>query len=116
MVAEFKSLTGFGIFCGIVAKMAIYNRASIYRAFSAYLWRLVILAGSYAQASIGIYRPASSSATINVAVGDYANDDLDGQPRNKPDIGADKVSSNAVRRRPLTPRDVGPSWMNSAQR
>src|SRR5262245_42287875 len=61
--------------------------------------------------SDGIYRPASSSSAINIAVGDYATDDLGGQPRNKPDIGSDEFSSNAFRRRQLTLRDVGPSWM-----
>jgi hypothetical protein len=61
--------------------------------------------------SDGIYRPASSNPAINVAVGDYATDDLDGQPRNKPDIGSDEFSSDSFRWRQFTPRDVGPSWM-----
>jgi hypothetical protein len=61
-------------------------------------------------------RFVASNPAINIAVGDYAKDDLNGQPRNEPDIGADEFSSNAVGRRPLTPRDVGPSWMNSEQR
>jgi poly(beta-D-mannuronate) lyase len=59
----------------------------------------------------GLFRPASGSPAINAAVGDYVKDDVDGQPRNKADIGADEVSSSSVKRRPLTPRDVGPVWM-----
>ncbi len=59
----------------------------------------------------GLFRPASGSPAINAAVGDYVKDDVDGQPRSKSDIGADEFSNNPVRRRPLTPRDVGPSWM-----
>jgi len=65
-------------------------------------------------------RPTAIDATsiikqpaINVAIGDYTKDDLDGQPRNKPHIGADEFSSSVVNRRPLTQRGVGPSWMKN---
>jgi len=38
--------------------------------------------------------------------------DFDGQPRDdRPDIGADEVSGAPISYRPLTPQDVGPSWM-----
>lgn len=63
----------------------------------------------------GLFRPTSGSPAINAAVGDYVKDDVDGQPRGKSDIGTDiganEFSNKPVRRRPLTPRDVGPSWM-----
>ena len=52
MVAEFKFITGVTFFCGVASKVAIYYGTSIYSAFSAYLWRRVTLAGSYAQAPI----------------------------------------------------------------
>ena len=39
-------------------------------------------------------------------------DDIDGQPREgKPDVGCDEVSSKPIVRRPLEPKDVGPTWM-----
>jgi Chondroitinase B len=59
----------------------------------------------------GLFRPASDSPAINAAAGDYVKDDVEGQPRSKSDIGADELSNKPVIRRPLTPRDVGPSWM-----
>jgi hypothetical protein len=52
MVAKFKFITGAIIFSGDVYKAPIYNWTGIYSAFSAHFWGLMILAGSYAQASI----------------------------------------------------------------
>jgi hypothetical protein len=42
MVAEFKSLACVDIFCDNAAKAAIYNRSRVSRAFSVFLWWLVI--------------------------------------------------------------------------
>lgn len=61
--------------------------------------------------SNGLFRPTGNSSAINAAVETPVNDDIDGQPRNKPDIGADEASRQPVKRKPLTPRDVGPLWM-----
>ncbi|HEX6431280.1 MAG TPA: hypothetical protein VF008_26500, partial [Niastella sp.] len=50
---------------------------------------------------------------INAASGAYVTDDMDGQIRGgNPDIGADEYSNATITRRPLTPEDVGPQWMN----
>jgi len=38
-------------------------------------------------------------------------EDIEGERRQRPDIGADELSSDQPRRRPLTPNDVGPSWI-----
>jgi len=38
-------------------------------------------------------------------------DDIEGQRRSRPDIGADELSPDRATRRPLTPNDVGPSWI-----
>ena len=52
------------------------------------------------------------SATIDKAVGSFpfVTEDLHGQPRDKPDIGADEwsMAPEMSLRRPLTPADVGP--------
>ena len=59
----------------------------------------------------GLLRPGRGSPAVNGGRGDVTSTDIDGQPRRgKPDIGADEVSSAAVRRRPLLPDDVGPGW------
>jgi hypothetical protein len=55
---------------------------------------------------------AAGSAAIDKAVGNFPflADDLQGQPRDRPDIGADELSTTPPLplRRPLTPADVGP--------
>jgi len=38
-------------------------------------------------------------------------EDIEGRRRQRPDIGADELSSDQATRRPLTPNDVGPSWI-----
>jgi hypothetical protein len=70
------------------------------------------------QAAAGLVRKGEilaitpTSAAIDKAVGTYPflTDDLQGQPRDKPDIGADESSTapELPLRRPLTPADVGP--------
>jgi poly(beta-D-mannuronate) lyase len=65
----------------------------------------------------GLWRPGLGSPVLDAAEGRYASvdDDMDGQPREAPaDVGADERSDRPVRRAPLTARDVGPSWMDSA--
>ncbi|MEM0962159.1 MAG: chondroitinase-B domain-containing protein [Bacteroidota bacterium] len=61
-----------------------------------------------------LWRPLPESPILDAAVAipglDLATD-VDGQSRDAtPDIGADERSPDAVRFRPLTPSDVGPSW------
>jgi poly(beta-D-mannuronate) lyase len=64
----------------------------------------------------GMYRlPTSGSPAqdAGVKIADLkVTDDIDGQPRDdKPDVGCDEVSDKPVTRRPLEPKDVGPTWM-----
>jgi poly(beta-D-mannuronate) lyase len=75
--------------------------------------------GNLSVAAAGLVRKGevlaatASSGSIDKAVGSYpfVTDDVQGQPRSKPDIGADEWSSDpeAPLRRPLMPADVGPS-------
>ncbi len=61
----------------------------------------------------GLWRPAANSPIIGAAEGDYpfVSEDIDGQPRgHKKDVGCDEASEGPIKRRPLTPDDVGPQW------
>jgi poly(beta-D-mannuronate) lyase len=51
------------------------------------------------------------SAAVNAAQGSFAfvTEDMNGQPRNQPDIGADEFSTAPPLYVPLTPADVGPN-------
>jgi poly(beta-D-mannuronate) lyase len=53
---------------------------------------------------------AAGSKAIDASMGNFpfVMDDVNGQPRNKPDIGADELSTAPMLYRPLTPADVGP--------
>jgi poly(beta-D-mannuronate) lyase len=53
----------------------------------------------------------ATSKAIDAATGsyDFLTDDMNGQPRVKPDVGADEWSEAAVKYRPLTTTDVGPN-------
>ena len=63
----------------------------------------------------GLYRPSGNSPLINAGVGDYVSGDMDGQIRDSnPDIGADEYSNTIITRKPLTPQDVGPQWIDEA--
>jgi len=56
------------------------------------------------------YRLGPGSPAIDSAAGSYqAAEDIEGQPRSRPDVGADELSSGPVLRRPLTAADVGPN-------
>ena len=58
----------------------------------------------------GFYRLAAGSPAIDSAAGsDQVTDDIEGQPRDRADVGADELSSAPAMRRPLTPADVGPN-------
>jgi poly(beta-D-mannuronate) lyase len=60
----------------------------------------------------GVFRLRSGSPAIDAAAGSYpeVTVDMDGAPRSgRKDIGADEFSRAAIRRRPLTVADVGPS-------
>ncbi|WP_086929289.1 chondroitinase-B domain-containing protein [Agarilytica rhodophyticola] len=67
------------------------------------------------RASDGLYRPQSTSPVLSGGSNDFGSFpfigvDMDGQTRRatNPDAGADEVSSDTIRKRPLTSRDVGP--------
>ena len=66
----------------------------------------------------GLWRPDSGlSPVLGAAQGDYSfvAEDMDGQMRGSiKDVGADQVSAEPITRRPLTAKDVGPDWMQSA--
>jgi hypothetical protein len=53
----------------------------------------------------------ATSKAVNAATGSYPflMDDVQGQPRNKPDVGADEWTADPALYRPLTPADVGPN-------
>ena len=53
---------------------------------------------------------AAGSKAIDASMGNYpfVMDDVNGQPRDKPDIGADELSTAPALYGPLTPKDVGP--------
>jgi hypothetical protein len=58
----------------------------------------------------GVLRPGAGSPAIDAAAAGFAfvSDDIDGNPRSKPDIGADEVVANAPLHGPLGEADVGP--------
>ncbi|HXU80017.1 MAG TPA: polysaccharide lyase 6 family protein [Polyangia bacterium] len=58
----------------------------------------------------GAFRLVAGSPAIDGAVGSYpyVTDDMDGQPRAKPDVGADELATGPLLRHPLTEADVGP--------
>ena len=63
----------------------------------------------------GLYRPSNGSPLINTASGTYVTADMDGQARDgNPDIGADEYSNSMITRKPLTPQDAGPQWIDEA--
>jgi poly(beta-D-mannuronate) lyase len=65
----------------------------------------------------GLLRPANDSPARNGAEGTFAavTIDIDGQPRTGGlDAGCDQLSARPATNHPLTPADVGPSWMNRA--
>jgi len=70
----------------------------------------------------GIFRPQPDSPAIHAAQGDVATikSDIDGQPRpgekGKYDIGCDQLSDAPISNRPLTAKDVGPSWSDGLVR
>jgi poly(beta-D-mannuronate) lyase len=67
------------------------------------------------RANDGLWRPAANSPARGAAEGDFpqVQTDMDGQPRiGKLDVGSDQVSEAAVINRPLTVREVGPSWLD----
>ena len=67
--------------------------------------------------SAGFWRPDRKGVAAGGATGSFPSvtDDIDGQPRPEAgkDVGCDQISDAAITRRPLRPRDVGPSWMNA---
>lgn len=58
-----------------------------------------------------IRRLAATSPAIDAAIGSFAfvTEDIDGDPRTKPDVGADEYSAAPPVRRPLVRADVGPN-------
>jgi poly(beta-D-mannuronate) lyase len=64
-----------------------------------------LLAETGGARAIGPDSPAVNAATETFP---FVTDDVNGQPREQPDVGADELSSAPGPRRPLTPADVGP--------
>lgn len=59
-----------------------------------------------------LYRPQKGSPLIGKAVEPFVDNDIEGQSRDFPwDIGADEISNAPVKRKPLTSKDVGASWL-----
>jgi hypothetical protein len=55
----------------------------------------------------------AQSPAVNAAAPGFeaVDEDIAGRPRTEPkDVGCQELSSDAPRRRPLTYKDVGPSW------
>jgi poly(beta-D-mannuronate) lyase len=66
-------------------------------------------------ASDRLQRPAQDSPLRGSAEGSFSEikTDIDGQERqNALDVGCDQIATAPVTNRPLTTRDVGPSWMD----
>ena len=63
----------------------------------------------------GVYRPGADSPARDAAIeADFAKveKDIDGQPRSgKKDVGADELSDAKPMNKPVSPANVGPSWM-----
>jgi hypothetical protein len=58
----------------------------------------------------GRYHLGTNSPAVNTAVGAApVPDDIEGQARQQPDVGAAVVSTGPVLRRPVTAADVGPN-------
>ncbi|WP_239632408.1 polysaccharide lyase 6 family protein [Paenibacillus sp. H1-7] len=59
----------------------------------------------------GLQKLSAGSPAINTGTGSYPflNEDMDGQPRDAIDVGADEYSAAPALRQPLTPADVGPN-------
>jgi hypothetical protein len=58
----------------------------------------------------GLYKLPALSLAIDASVGNYpVVDDMDGQPRQTHDVGADEFNEGLIRRQPLTAGDVGPN-------
>jgi hypothetical protein len=56
--------------------------------------------------------PADADALFAAGAASQLDTDIDGQPRSVPtDAGCDELSDQPVVNRPLTPDDVGPSWL-----
>jgi poly(beta-D-mannuronate) lyase len=72
-----------------------------------------------ARADDGLWRPGTKSAVRHAAEGEFMAvvlTDIDGQPRRaRFDVGCDQASPDPVKNRPLTPADVGPSWMKQGR-
>jgi hypothetical protein len=63
------------------------------------------------QPGAGAQAPAPGSPAIDGAteIFPFVMEDIEGQPRDRPDLGADELSGAPRTRRPLTPADVGPN-------
>jgi poly(beta-D-mannuronate) lyase len=70
-------------------------------------------------ASDGLWRPAGDSPLRGAAAGDFSSikTDIDGQERkSRFDPGCDQISTGPIINRPLTPANVGTSWLRGEDR
>ena len=65
-----------------------------------------------------VWRPAAGSPVIGAARGDFpfVTDDIEGRSRGTGKDAGCFQSAGEAKRRPMTPRDVGPEWMLSPSR
>lgn len=75
--------------------------------------KLRIVDSKLARSEGGLLRPAADSPARKAAEGSFSiHLDIDAQPRTGAlDVGCDQLSDAPATNRPLTPADVGPSWM-----
>jgi poly(beta-D-mannuronate) lyase len=61
----------------------------------------------------GIWRPSATSTVIAAAKGDFpfVTEDIEGRPRGDVKDAGCVQHAGKAKRRPMTVRDVGPSWM-----
>ncbi len=75
----------------------------------------ILVADPELQAEQDLWVLSNTSVAVGTATSvDFVSDDIDGQQRDgKPDIGADEVSLAPILYRPLTSKDVGPSYLGT---
>lgn len=75
----------------------------------------ILVADPELQADQDLWALSNTSVAVGAATSlDFVSDDIHGQMRDgEPDIGADEISLSPILYRPLTSRDVGPSYLGT---